>query len=227
MTLPRARDLLDRSATDHGIGWRRYTAGARVYDAVSLEWPIYGAGRRQGIRLLAPAPGEHILDVGCGTGLNLPLLAPAVGPRGLVTGVDASAQMLDQARAKVIRGEWHDRVRLRRADAGIPGTGPSWVERPADAVVFTYALSVIPDWRHAFDNALAAARPGARILIVDLALPAGWARATAALARLACWAGGADPARHPWRALAEHAIDVQHIISRGGHVHAILGRLPA
>jgi hypothetical protein len=54
MTLPRARGLLDRSATNHAIRWRRYTAGARVYDAVSLERPIYGVGRRHGIHLLAP-----------------------------------------------------------------------------------------------------------------------------------------------------------------------------
>lgn len=60
-----------------------------MYDAVSLEWPIYGAGRREGIRLLAPVPGEQ-------------------------------------------------------ADAGIPGTGASWVERPADATAphpVTLALS--------------------------------------------------------------------------------------
>jgi S-adenosylmethionine-diacylgycerolhomoserine-N-methlytransferase len=226
MTSPPGRDLLDHPTTGRGIRWRRYTAGARVYDAVSLEWPIYGAGRREGMHLLAPAPGEHILDIGCGTGLNLPLLAPAVGPHGLVTGVDASPQMLDRARARVARRGWTDRVRLRQADAGGPGTGASWVERPVDAVVFTYALSVIPRWRQAFDNALAAARPGARILVVDLALPTGRARPASPLARLACWAGGADPHRQPWQALLEHTGDVEHRTSRGGHVHALLGHLP-
>lgn len=63
MTHPPGRTLIHYPVPGRGIRWHRYTAGARLYDAVSLEWPIYGAARREGMHLLAPAPGEHVLDV--------------------------------------------------------------------------------------------------------------------------------------------------------------------
>jgi len=75
----------------------RYRLGARVYDVVSMEQLVYRPGRRAAIEALAPGAGARVLDVGCGTGLNLPLLADAVGPAGEIVGVDASAAMLRQA----------------------------------------------------------------------------------------------------------------------------------
>lgn len=103
--------------------------------------------------------------------------------------------------ARAVRRGWGDRVRLRAVRD--------------------------PQCCEAFDNALAAARPGARVLIVDMALPTGWAGPAAPLARLACWAGGADPARHPWQVLHSRTVDVRHRVSRGGHLHAVMGRLPS
>ena len=67
---------------------------AARYDRVSnpqLEW-----GRRV-IARLAPAPGERVLDLGCGTGRLTVEIAVAV-PDGLVVGLDPSAAMLDVAR---------------------------------------------------------------------------------------------------------------------------------
>jgi demethylmenaquinone methyltransferase/2-methoxy-6-polyprenyl-1,4-benzoquinol methylase len=45
--------------------------------------------------------GDTVLDVGCGTGLCLPLLQRKVGPSGTIVGIDASAQMLEVAGARV------------------------------------------------------------------------------------------------------------------------------
>ena len=44
-----------------------------------------------------PGPATRFLDVGCGTGLCLPLLRHKVGPSGTIVGIDASAQMLEVA----------------------------------------------------------------------------------------------------------------------------------
>lgn len=207
----------------------RYGASARWYDLLSGEWPVYGIGRRAGIELLDPRPGEHVLDVGCGTGLNFALLQAAVGPAGRITGVDASADMLARASARIQRHGWRN-VRLVHADAGIaPGSG-GWADPPVDAVLFTYALSVIPGWRQALETAAGCARPGARLVVVDLALPdshAGLAGpAAAALARLACLAGGSDPRRHPWTALPGRLRELRHRTYRRGHIHVVGGRLP-
>lgn len=203
---------------------RRYAVGARWYDAVSLEWPVYRVGRQAGIELLGLVPGEHVLDVGCGTGLSLPLLHQALGPSGRVTGVDASAQMLRRARRRADRLGW-DAVRLLHGDAGEPAS-PRWTDTAVDAVLFTYSLSVIPRWRQAFDTACAAARPGARLAVVDLALPAGPWRRLSPLARLACAAGGSDPRRHPWTLLDGVARTVEHRSARGGHIRVAVGQLP-
>ena len=50
------------------------------------------------VRLAAPAEGERVLDVACGTGAVARFAAPLVGPTGLVTGLDLNAGMLDMAR---------------------------------------------------------------------------------------------------------------------------------
>jgi 2-polyprenyl-3-methyl-5-hydroxy-6-metoxy-1,4-benzoquinol methylase len=60
-----------------GIGW--HAIGACGYDVLSLEWPIYRAGRRSGIGMLRLQSGDRVLDIGCGTGLNFAMLGAAVG----------------------------------------------------------------------------------------------------------------------------------------------------
>ena len=65
----------------------RYTVSARFYDILSLEWPVYRAGRVTAIGAMGLLPGMRVLDLGCGTGLNHPLLVDAVGPTGTVIGV--------------------------------------------------------------------------------------------------------------------------------------------
>ena len=94
---------------------QRYTSVARFYDLVSAE-PVYRRGRRLAIPLLDLRPGDTVVDIGCGTGLNFPLLAQAVGRQGHVVGIDASTQMLAQAGRRRL-GSAAPRVQLVRADA--------------------------------------------------------------------------------------------------------------
>ena len=91
----------------------RYTASARFYDLISAEWPVYRAGRDAAMELLDLQPDESVLDIGCGTGLNFPLMRSRIGDGGSITGVDSSANMLEQAR----RREPDGRLTLIEADA--------------------------------------------------------------------------------------------------------------
>ncbi|WP_369052923.1 class I SAM-dependent methyltransferase [Kineococcus terrestris] len=210
-----------------GLG--RYRLLAAGYDVLSGEGPLYRVGRLAGIAALAPAPGERVLLLGCGTGLDLPLLAPAVGPAGRVVAVDASPAMLRRAARRVARHRWQQ-VTLLRADAttvapadlraALGGPGAS---AAADAVLFTYSLSLMRPWRAAWATALACARPGARVVLVDLGLPQGWARP---LARAACALGGSDVRARPWTALREELADVGAREFRRGHVQVHAGRVP-
>ena len=60
----------------------------------------HAAITRSLIEWAAPVPGEHVLDLGCGTGTTTLLLAERVGRLGRVTGIDLSAPMLNVALAR-------------------------------------------------------------------------------------------------------------------------------
>lgn len=90
--------LFPRSA--HSASTRGHTLAAPgAYEAFAN---LFFFGRRRAtyaslIRAAAVAPGQRVLDVGCGTGYFAGLLADVVGADGLVVGVDASSEMIDYA----------------------------------------------------------------------------------------------------------------------------------
>ena len=86
----------------------KYTRFAPFYDLLSGEYPVYHAGRVLGINALAPTPGQQVLDIGCGTGLNFMLLQDRIGSNGTIVGIDRSAQMLRQARRRAEASAAHD-----------------------------------------------------------------------------------------------------------------------
>src|SRR5687767_14708067 len=79
----------------HGARW--YDLGSRI-----LTLGKDRAIRRRLVELAAPAPGEKVLDVGCGTGSVAIAIRPLVGA-GEVHGIDASAEMIQVAREKSAR----------------------------------------------------------------------------------------------------------------------------
>lgn len=209
----------------------RYTKIAPVYDLLAAEWPVYRVGRRLAVPLLQLGPGDTVVDVGCGTGLNFSLLAKVVGP-GCVVGTDSSPDMLRAASRKVPRLEADTgcHIRLNRADATTMGNVRCEVhalQRGADALLFTYSLSVMRPWRRAWEQALTLARPGTRVAVVDMTTPSGAARLLSPLARLACELGGSDINAHPWQALDTDCVDVTHEEVWGGHVQVWAGTVPS
>ena len=204
----------------------RYRSGA-LYDLLSFERSVYRAGRMAAIDLLGLRAGDRVLDLACGTGLSFEPLIDRIGPTGSLVGVDASPQMLARAGARVQRQGWRN-VRLVLANAGtgraLPPPDHPWCDQPVDAVLVSYALSVIPAWRPAWRNALAALRPGGQAAVVDLGLPHGWAGLLAPLARLACAAGGSDPWRHPWLLAEREGRDVRRAAARGGHLQVVVAK---
>lgn len=212
--------------------FRRYGVGARWYDVLSGERLVYGAGRRISIGMLDLSPGDIVVDLGCGTGLNFPLLARAVGPEGLIVGVDRSADMLAQARRRAAGLPCG--VVLVEADAAhldVDAVRGAIVERTgrdrADALVTTYALSVMRDGaERAWERAAGLVRPAGGLLVVDMQPPIGVWRIFSPLARLACALGGADIRLRPWRfvrPVAERG-SVRGAAVRGGHVVAVAAR---
>lgn len=118
-------------------GRRLYTQIAGLYDQLSRRTPgLYGL-RRRAVSLLDLQPGDTVVDLGCGTGPNLPLLADAVGPSGTVVGIDYTRSMLDRARQTTIS---LPAVQLCHADARTPP-----IDGPIDGVLGTFVAGMFDD----------------------------------------------------------------------------------
>jgi SAM-dependent methyltransferase len=116
---------------------------------------------------LPAAPGDTVLDVGCGTGLCLPLLQDKVGANGTVVGIDQSDQMLSLAARRVARNG-STNVRLISA----PITGAPF-EGTADAAIFCAVHDVLQS-EEALTNIFDHLRPGAPVAAIGGKWPAPW-----------------------------------------------------
>jgi len=141
--------------------YRRHAAG---YDASARRTMRL---RRRAIDWLELAPGERVLDVACGTGLSLPLLAERVGAAGQVVGVELSPEMIGQARARVAQAGLAQVVLIEAAMERAP------LEGRFDAVLFNYTHDVLQSPR-ALDNVFAHVRPGARVVAAGVKHPPAW-----------------------------------------------------
>ncbi|TFD73122.1 class I SAM-dependent methyltransferase [Cryobacterium gelidum] len=207
-----------------------YGAAARFYDALSGERVVYRAGRECGVALLGLRPGDTVLDLACGTGLNFALLVDAVGPAGAVIGLDRSREMLEMARRRVKSNGWTN-VRLVEADAMTFDPMVVVKELPAargsvDGVFSSYAMSVFTDWHPAWDRMRALLRPGGRACIVDMQSPVKIYRVFSPLARIAAAVGGADLKARPWTIIEREGVDVRSVAVRGGHIRVAAATIP-
>ena len=115
---------------------------------------------REAIRALAPMPGEHILDVGCGCGATTLDLAVRVGPVGSVVGVDISVPMLDVARRRP-RPADAGAAEFLQLDAQYDPLGPVF-----DAAFSRFGVMFFSDPVAAFKNILTSLKHGGRLAFV-------------------------------------------------------------
>ena len=126
-----------------------------------------GTGANCSSATLPVRRGDTVLDVGCGTGLCLPLLQHKVGPTGAIVGIDASEQMLELAAARIAEHGW-DNVRLIAAPvADAP------IDVVADAAVFC-AVHDVMQCRAALGNVFDHLRPGAPVAAAGGKQPGPW-----------------------------------------------------
>jgi len=106
----------------------------------------------------AVAPGERVLEIGCGTGAATVPFAEAVGERGHVVGVDISEPMLASARRRIDESGVRN-VTLLQADAQTYSFEPN----SCDLITSRFGVMFFADPVAAFSNLLPAARPGGRL----------------------------------------------------------------
>lgn len=126
----------------------------------------YLLGRDQLLREIAPKPGERILEIGCGTGRNLIILAKQY-PKTHFYGLDASAVMLETARRNInSAGLSNITLKTALADDFLFDTTFKLGKR-FDKIFFSYSISMIPPWRESIENALENLKTGRELFIVD------------------------------------------------------------
>jgi SAM-dependent methyltransferase len=110
-----------------------------------------------------PRPGETVLDVGSGSGVDAIIAAKAVGPEGRVIGVDMTPEMLDAARRNTERMGL-DNVEFRK---GLAERLPVDAES-IDLVISNGVLNLMVDKHGAYKQIARALKPGGRFQIADI-----------------------------------------------------------
>ncbi|GAB2762097.1 hypothetical protein GCM10027020_12860 [Nocardioides salsibiostraticola] len=202
-----------------------YDRLAPTYNATAWVFQPLGAERlqRKAVELLDLRPGDTVVDLGCGTGVNLPALADAVGGHGKVVGIDLSQGMLDQARR---RSDRHNlpQVTLIQGDIREVRLPPNTA-----GVLATASLEMIPEQDDLISDLTAQLSPsGGRLAVLGFRRPPQWPEWAVALGRTATAPFGVTRAYEdiqPWLSVRKHMDEIAFDTALGGALYLIVARV--
>ncbi len=204
-----------------------YQKWADAYDLV--VWFYRLAGMRIGhwrwlaIDQLVLRPGDTVVEIGCGTGLNFSLLERRIGHDGKIVGVDFSEAMLERAGARVRSAGWQnvELVCCAAADYRFPdGVG---------GILSTGVLNYEPEFDAVIGCGTRALAPGRHWVILDYKMPDNWLRHLAPLFVVLGRLYGMSLAlmeRHPWESVQRHLRRTRMRELYGGFVYIVSGEAP-
>jgi arsenite methyltransferase len=175
------------SSNDHGV-----KAVAEAFGYSAEELTSIPAEANMGLSCGNPTatahirPGEVVVDLGSGGGLDVFLASKMVGPQGRVIGIDMTVAMIERARANAASGGYTNVEFYLSTIDRIPLPDAS-----VDCVISNCVLNLAPDKTAVFREIVRVLKPGGRVAISDIALkgelPEAVARSMAAY--VGCIAG--------------------------------------
>ena len=151
-----ATRALSVAAVENDFVENVYDKLAKVYDLIF--GPTLHPGRLQAIERMKIQPGERVLEVGVGTGINLSLYPREASD----TGIDFSSSMLEKAPERAARKDAAP-VRLLQMDAA----DLKFADDSFDIVYAPYLISVVPDPVKVAQEMRRVCRPGGRIIFLN------------------------------------------------------------
>ncbi|MDQ6689141.1 MAG: methyltransferase domain-containing protein [Gemmatimonadota bacterium] len=121
------------------------------------------AGTGNPFSLGALTQGEHVVDVGCGAGIDSIIAARMVGPAGSVIGVDMTPAMVEKARAGAKEAELHNLDFQHGLAESLP-VADGW----ADVIISNGVLNLFPDKLAGLQEMARVLKPGGRLQIGDI-----------------------------------------------------------
>ena len=170
-----------------------------------------GCGNPSGFADLRP--GDVVVDLGCGGGIDVILAAHKVGARGRVIGIDFAEPMIERARQAVAEAHAQERnIELSVADlerTGLP-------EAFADVLLSNCVINLCPDKDAVYEEAFRILRPGGRVAISDVVLTEAIAPELQDRFRTT-WAGclgGAVPEEEYWQTVRRAGFAEIRVVAR-------------
>jgi phosphatidylethanolamine/phosphatidyl-N-methylethanolamine N-methyltransferase len=137
---------------------RSYAAGAARYDELIYKGWRSRIDHQRVINALNPKAGEHFLEIGVGTGLNIPFYPDQVK----FTGIDITEEMLNEAKRK-LSNDVHSLMVMDGADL-------KFEDATFDGILVMFVVSACPDPVSLLEEAFRVTKAGGRLSVLDMSI---------------------------------------------------------